>query len=196
MRPLSVIRHNRGYIGFSLILFVLGLLIGVVFFETLHGFLKQYLEKIQSLASGAKDDHLNLAWLIFKNNLLASFGLLVSGIFLSIFAINGIVLNGMVVGYALVLMGKTGQVPVWALVLLGILPHGVLEIPAFLLAGAMGIKLGYMWLRPIAGKSRWSSFRHAFAETLNVTPVIVGLLLGAAAMEGFVTPALLKWYMH
>ncbi|MFC4765910.1 stage II sporulation protein M [Effusibacillus consociatus] len=195
MRSISVIKENRGYVWFAFSLFVVGLLIGLVFFEPLHGFLKQYLRHLEQIAAEAKGDHLDLSLLLFKNNLTVSLVLLGSGVFLSILSIHLLVINGMVVGYALALMGQMGQAPVWALILFGILPHGVLEIPAFLIAGAMGIKLGYMWLRPMVGKTRWESFRYAFKEALLALPVIALLLVAAAAIEGFVTPVLLTWYM-
>ncbi|GAX88405.1 stage II sporulation protein M [Effusibacillus lacus] len=197
MKPFAVIRKNLGYLGFAFSLFVLGLLIGVIYFESLHELAKQFLQHIEKIADKAKNGgSMNLSWLLLKNNVIASLVLLIGGFFLSIFTIYGLVMNGLVVGYALVLMGKTAQVPIWALVAFGILPHGLLEIPAFLLSGAMGIKLGYMWLRPLPGRSRWRSVLYTIRESLYVLPVILALLLTAAVIEGFVTPILLKWYVQ
>lgn len=195
MRSISTIKENRGYVWFALSLFGLGVFAGVVFFHQLNELLQPYLEKIKRIAEQGNQDSYNLAVLLFQNNLKASLGLLLSGVFLSIFSIGGIVFNGMLVGYALALMAKAGQIPMWGLLLFGILPHGVLEIPAFLLAGAMGIKLGYMWLRPMVGKTRWKSFRYSLKEAIYVLPVIVLLLVVAAVIEGFVTPQLLSWYI-
>lgn len=196
MRSVSVIKENRGYVGFAFCLFVLGVLMGFAFQELLDEFMRKGMERISKLAAESKGSHLHLAMLLFANNVTVSMVILLSGVFFSVLSIYFIVMNGMLVGYALAFMGKMGQVPVWALALFGILPHGILEIPAFLLSGAMGIKLGYMWLRPLAGKTRWRSFLHAFGEAARAVPVIVLLLLAAAMIEGFVTPGLLMWYMR
>lgn len=195
MRTLSVIRSNRGFIWFTVILFIVGVLLGAAFPDALDQILKSQLEHIKNIASEAKGNSSKLASMIFFNNLRVSISLIVAGIFFSIFPVCAIALNGMVIGYLFARMGAAGGLSILAMLLFGIVPHGLFEIPAFILAGAMGIKLGYMWLRPVVGKTRWRSFLFAGRETLFVTPVIIVLLLAAAMIEGYVTPMLLNWYL-
>ncbi|BCJ87295.1 stage II sporulation protein M [Effusibacillus dendaii] len=195
MNAFKIMARNRGFFWFSFCLFIIGLLIGLVFFQQLHEKMQPLLQNIGQIAAGAKGNHLNLSLALLSNNVKASLVLIVSGIFLAILAIGGIVVNGIMVGYAVSMVGQTAAVPAWSLVVFGLLPHGVFEIPAFLLAGSMGIKLGYMWLRPMTGFTRWQSFRRAVGETLYLFPVILLLLVVAAGVEGFVTPKLLSWYV-
>jgi stage II sporulation protein M len=196
MKSFRIIRDNRGYVWFGGSLFVLGLLMGSISYEALQPLLQQSLEKIKEIAKDAQGDSLSMTLLLFKNNFTASIIMILSGVLLSIYPLIGLLMNGMVVGYVMALTAKTGQIPIWALVSFGILPHGILEIPAFLLAGAMGIKLGYMWLRPLVGKTRLQSVGSVFIEVLYVIPVIFVLLAAAAAIEGFLTPQLLNWYLE
>jgi stage II sporulation protein M len=195
MKALSIIQRNRSYIGFTVVLFITGLLLGLSFSEALDNILQSQIEHIKNLAAKAEGNPAKLASVIFVNNLKVSMLLIVTGIALSVFPIVMIMGNGMAIGYLFASFGDMGQVPIWAIIVFGIVPHGIFEIPAFILAGAMGIKLGYMWLRPLAGESRWSSFLYAGKESLRVLPFILVWLVIAASIEGFVTPELLRWYI-
>lgn len=195
MKTLSIIRNNRSYIGFTMLLFIAGLLLGLSFSEAFDELLKAQIEHIKNLAEKADGNSTKLATVIFLNNLKVSLLLLATGVLLSIFPIVMIMGNGMAIGYLFASFGGTVPVPLWAIIVYGIVPHGIFEIPAFILAGAMGIKLGFMWLRPLKGESRWNSFLYAGKESLRILPLILVLLVIAASVEGFVTPALLRWYM-
>ncbi len=77
----------------------------------------------------------------------------------------------------------------WKFLLAFVLPHGVLEIPAALLAGAAILELGMSLMRPQAQGSLGERWLRAFAEWARISlALIVPLLLAAAALEVFVTP--------
>lgn len=196
MKTFSIIKTNRGFVGFTLVIFIMGLLLGLSFPDALDQILKSQIEHIKNLASEADGSPAKLTWVILRNNVTVSLSFIVTGVALSVFPVMMVMVNGMAIGYLFAQWGMMSQVPVWAIIVYGILPHGIFEIPAFILAGAMGIKLGYMWLRPIPGKSRWNSFLHAGKETLGVLPLILVSLVLAALIEGFVTPMLLQWYIR
>jgi stage II sporulation protein M len=194
-QPPQIIRRNRNFIRLSAILVVVGLLLGIGFREPLQQFMQSQLEHIKNLAQQTNGTHSELAKVILLNNIKASVMLILFGVFFSLYPIFGLTVNGMVIGYLFASLNPAAGIPLWALIVFGILPHGILEIPAFILAGAMGIKLGYMWLRPIVGSSRWQSFAYAAKETLFLFPLILVMLVVAATIEGFITPELLSWYM-
>jgi stage II sporulation protein M len=71
-----------------------------------------------------------------------------------------------------------------------ILPHGIFEIPAFIIAGALGIQLAqslivewYEHTDTAAG-----AYRYARVFVMYVLP----LLVTAAAVEAFITPAVVQ----
>ncbi|MGQ0600319.1 MAG: stage II sporulation protein M [Anaerolineales bacterium] len=70
-----------------------------------------------------------------------------------------------------------------------ILPHGVLEIPAALLAGGSILRLGASIIAPPRGKTLGESWLLALADWAKVSlGLVLPLLLGAALLEAFVTP--------
>jgi len=81
------------------------------------------------------------------------------------------------------------------LLLAGILPHGVFELPAFLISVALGLKLGYHLIFPLPGHSRRASLRDIFKEISIVLPIIFIFLFLAALIEVFITPAVLAFFL-
>jgi uncharacterized membrane protein SpoIIM required for sporulation/ABC-type transport system involved in multi-copper enzyme maturation permease subunit len=70
-------------------------------------------------------------------------------------------------------------------------PHGLLEIPAILLSGAAILRLGASFAAPAKGKTISEAWLSALADWFKIMLVIVApLLLGAAALEVWVTPRL------
>ena len=100
---------------------------------------------------------------------------------LGTFAILGF--NGAVVGQAAGLFHAVGEAPrFWGL----ILPHGLLELSAVVIAGAAGLRLGWTLIDP-GDRSRAQAFAD---EGRRSIPVVLGLVLAfvaAGLIEGFVT---------
>lgn len=70
-----------------------------------------------------------------------------------------------------------------------ILPHGILEIPAALLAGGAILRLGTSIIAPPPGKTLGESWLWALADWAKVSVgLIVPMLLVAALLEAFITP--------
>ncbi len=70
-----------------------------------------------------------------------------------------------------------------------IIPHGILEIPALVLAGAAILRLGATLITPAHGKTIGEAWLIALADWLRIfVALVVPLLLGAAVLEVLVTP--------
>jgi len=77
-----------------------------------------------------------------------------------------------------------------------VLPHGILEIPAMIIAGAAILRLGATLSTPSSGKSIGAAFIIAFADLVKVLAFIVApLLLGAAFLEIYLTPTVVAWFL-
>jgi uncharacterized membrane protein SpoIIM required for sporulation/ABC-type transport system involved in multi-copper enzyme maturation permease subunit len=71
-----------------------------------------------------------------------------------------------------------------------ILPHGILEIPAAILVGAATINLGASLISPPPGKTVLDGWLMSLADWLKIfAGLVLPLLVGAAILEVFVTPA-------
>lgn len=80
-------------------------------------------------------------------------------------------------------------IPMARFLLALVVPHALLEIPAALAAGAVILELGMAAIRPGEQGSLGKRWLHALAEWARVgLGVVLPLLVGAAALEVFVTP--------
>jgi uncharacterized membrane protein SpoIIM required for sporulation len=125
----------------------------------------------------------NFATQVFLNNVRVGFLAFAAGALLCVFAVALLVWNGANIGVAGGLFTHVGQWDkFWGL----ILPHGMLEISAVIVAGAAGLRIGWSIIDP-GDRPRF----HAFVdEARRSGSVLVGLIAAfmlAAVVEGFVT---------
>ncbi|MGH8878578.1 MAG: stage II sporulation protein M, partial [Stackebrandtia sp.] len=71
-----------------------------------------------------------------------------------------------------------------------IAPHGLLEMSAFILAFAVGLRIGWSWISPAPGRTRGQSLAEAGRAGIVVALGLVAVLAIAGLIEGFVTPNL------
>jgi ABC-type transport system involved in multi-copper enzyme maturation permease subunit len=99
----------------------------------------------------------------------------------------------MLIGYFLGSMVTAGISPVLFFFAF-ILPHGVLEIPAIILAGAALLRLGATLAAPARGQTIGEAWLRSFADWARVmVGLVMPLLLGAAILEVMVTPRIAVW---
>ncbi len=78
--------------------------------------------------------------------------------------------------------------------LLGVLPHGVVEVPAIVLAAAAALRLGSIATRPPKGMSVSEAWLRALADVVKIgVGVVLPLLTLAAVLEVAVTPRVVQW---
>lgn len=100
----------------------------------------------------------------------------------------------MLVGYFATSAAAAGHSP-WTFLAAFVLPHGVLEIPAIILAGAIILRLGATLASPAKGRTLGEAWLLALADWGKiVVALILPLLLGAAVLEVFVTPRVVLWF--
>ena len=75
-----------------------------------------------------------------------------------------------------------------------VLPHGILEIPALIIAGAAILRLGATIASPAPGRTIGEAWLGAAADWAKVmVGLVLPLLLGAAALEVLLTPKVVYW---
>lgn len=132
--------------------------------------------------------------ILFLHNLTSSLQVIVFGLFLGIPALFSVIANGALVGAAAAGLAQQGFPPL-LFFLSGILPHGMFEIPAFLLSAAFGLKLGYHIVFPIPDKKRLQSLGLIFKEVGEALPLIIVFLAVAALIEVFLTPGIIQRFL-
>jgi stage II sporulation protein M len=132
-------------------------------------------------------DPITLAMKIFLNNLQACLLLFLGGASLALFTFFIIGMNGLVIGG---IMELIRQQQGFFYVIAGIVPHGIFEIPSFIISGALGLMLAEaLW-------AEWYGQASA-ADTASYlgkifVAVVVPLVALAAIVEAFITPAVIN----
>jgi uncharacterized membrane protein SpoIIM required for sporulation len=92
------------------------------------------------------------------------------------------------IGYITAASAGAGISPL-LLVLALVAPHGVLEVPAIILAGAAILRLGAVLAAPSPGRTIGEAWLYGLADWARVMiALVLPLLLGAAALEVLLTP--------
>ncbi len=74
--------------------------------------------------------------------------------------------------------------------LVGILPHGIFEIPALLIAGGLGLLLAEELYHELKGRGDAAQMAETLGRTFLL--IVIPLLAVAAIIESFITPQLLN----
>jgi stage II sporulation protein M len=134
---------------------------------------------------------------IFFNNAIKCVLVIFMGAVFGIVPFIFLIVNGMVLGFVVHLQTDIGR-SIYEVVVKGLLPHGVIELPVLIIACAFGLKFGINIMSTIGtsiGLKRketglsWDVF---MKQTLRVSIWSVILLLIAAAIESGITYRLLS----
>ena len=148
--------------------------------------LDQITEEYSVLASYGP---ITLFLLIFLNNTIKTFFMMMLGIFFGLTPILFLFANGYILGiFFFVIAQKTGSFSFF----LGTIPHGIIELPVVLMAAAYGLWLGHIFVQKLRnGKSIKRPLKKAYRVYLTR---FVPLFFIAAAIEVFITDSLLTFF--
>ena len=122
---------------------------------------------------------------IMTNNLSVSFVTFAGGILFGLGTFFVLFRNGMMLGVIGAACHQYGMsISLWSFVA----PHGSLELPAILIAGGAGFRLGYAMLFP--GALRWKdSVARGGMEATRLVSGVIPMLVVAGCLEGFFSPS-------
>jgi uncharacterized membrane protein SpoIIM required for sporulation len=122
---------------------------------------------------------------IMTNNLSVSFVTFAGGITFGLGTFFYLFVNGMMLGVIGAACHQYGMsLALWSFVA----PHGSLELPSILIAGAAGFRLGHAMLFP--GALRWKeSVARGGIEATRLVSGVIPLLVIAGCLEGFFSPS-------
>jgi uncharacterized membrane protein SpoIIM required for sporulation len=122
---------------------------------------------------------------IMTNNLSVSFITFAGGIVFGLGTFFSLYQNGMLLGIIGAACHQYGMsIPLWSFVA----PHGSLELPAIIIAGGAGFRLGYAMLFP--GNLRWKdSIAQGGLEATRLVSGVIPMLVVAGCLEGFFSPS-------
>jgi uncharacterized membrane protein SpoIIM required for sporulation len=188
-----VFQRNLRYVLVSLVILLAGALLGTVLTLARPEFMRQMLgpemvatierhqmwtQPVVALAPAAS------GW-IMTHNLSVCFVAFAGGIIFGLGPLYLMFFNGLLLGVLGVACQQHGMsLALWSFVA----PHGALELPAIIVSGAAGFRLGYGVLFP--GLYRWrDSLSTSGVEASRLVSGIIPLLVIAGSLEGFFSPS-------
>jgi stage II sporulation protein M len=120
-----------------------------------------------------------LFFTILLHNVMASIFILISGVIVGIIPTFAIGANGFLLG---VVYRQAAEVAGYWKAALNVLPHGVFELPALLIAASYGLWLGVTVVRKIRGKESTLRFNIEYAFR-RYFAIVFPLLIVAAGIE-------------
>ena len=174
---LNYLKKIRNYIFFSFLLFLIIAILGFqfpIFFRTeVIKLIAELIKKTEGLGT------VGLIRFIIANNIQSAFFGMALGIFLGIMPLIILVINGYILGFvASETSAVYGSSILWRL-----LPHGIFEIPAIMIAVGLGLRLGMFLF--ISKKKNWGEFRKWVIDSLRVfILIVIPLLVLAGIIEG------------
>jgi stage II sporulation protein M len=77
---------------------------------------------------------------------------------------------------------------------MGLLPHGIIEIPAFIIGQAAALSLGTMTMAAVFVKEKRPYLFQNLRKNLKYLGLVVLLLIFAAGIEAFITPSVISLF--
>ena len=175
------------FLSMSTSLFVLSLIAGMAMAAPtgMVPYVMEPLRRVAELLRGAPPPL--QAMLIFLNNALKALLNVLLGPLLGIYPLFFVLLNGFVLGTTISYFIQLGM----GHLLLALLPHGAIEIPAMLVSSAMGFRLAAVAIRRLLG-AKGLSLRSEVGRSLSVLGrYVIPALALAALVEVYVSGAML-----
>ena len=173
----NYLKDSKKFIWIVIWIFIASALIGFfipapeIISQKIFEFIKEILLKTDGMSQS------QLISFIFLNNVQSSFYGMIFGVFIGIFPIIFIAVNGYLLGFVANLAIQDGGIfSLWR-----IFPHGIFELPAVFISFALGLRIGVS----IFNRKKFRKFNENFISCLKVfVLIIIPLLIIAAIIEG------------
>jgi stage II sporulation protein M len=187
-------KGKNKYIVFAVFLFITGIVLGYLVFrynpELVMKNIQNLLGNILKIGRAMeKQNKLYITGLIFQNNIKALLFMMFGGVAFGLVPFLGILFNGFAVGTVMAMNFYHGRS--LAFFLAAMLPHGIMELPAIIIAAAFGLKTGAELIFP-GNRSRIELLKQNLQNSVLALGLLVPLLFIAAAVEAIITPYLAK----
>ncbi len=196
----TFLRDRLPLFTFVVIIFILGIIFGSVAVKTVDYDVKQslfsYFNDFMNSLNDLEYDHHSLVsesirFNLFNIAIIWAFGI---SVFLMPFITLLIFFKGFVLGFTVgFLVSEYGYKGI-IIALTAIFPQNILIIPAYILAGVMGIYLSLRIIKYYRGIERLN-FQHFLKYSFDMA-VLAFILFGGSVMETYISPYLFKFVLR
>jgi len=169
-------------------LFALGMALGLAMPDNTADVLAEDLAALEKLAGLMGPFKISTVVFIFFKNVSA---LLLSFVFsplLCLVPVLALTVNGWLLSFVSATVIKQESV---GILLAGLLPHGVFEIPALIIGEAAALSFGTMAIIALVSRERRGRLSLNLKQNIRYMVLAFALLLPAAVIETYITPLLL-----
>ncbi|AJE52281.1 stage II sporulation protein M [Paenibacillus polymyxa] len=194
------LRTTRRLILIAALFFCASIVVGWLSTGVIQAMLAQQMEGLGGVAQRLQNsEHPQWSFFvfIFFNNAIKCVLVIYTGALFGIVPFIFLIVNGMVLGFVVHLQTDMGR-SMYEIVVKGLLPHGVIELPVLIIACAFGLKFGVNIISTLGTsiglkrKGTGPSWEVFLKQTLTVSIWSVIFLFIAAAIESGITYSLLS----
>jgi len=179
--------NYRRWIIIAILLFGIGIVFGLATPDSIANLFSKELTALEEFSGMLAPFKVSTVIFIFIKNALA---LLVSFAFSPIFCLVPI-LTLSVNGWLLALVSSMiVEEKSLGFVLAGLLPHGIIELPALVIGEAAALSFGAMAIVALFRKEKGNLLPASLKQNLKYLSIALALLLPAAIIETYITPLL------
>ncbi len=169
--------------------FVIGIAAGVALPGEVGGWLSDDLAALKELSALLGPFKISTAIFIYTKNLTTLWVSFILSPILCLVPLLSLALNGFLLSFVAVAVIE--QKSLWYL-LAGILPHGILELPALIIGEGVAIIFGVVTVGSIFSENMRGLWVKTLKESLKYLIIASALLLPAAFIETYITPLLIR----
>lgn len=187
-QTIRVMRY-RWWILVSLCLFGIGIGIGLLVPSGLEELLSEELVALGQLSSIFEPYQVTTALFILLKNISTLIFTFMFSPILCLVPILALTFNGLLISFVAVLVLQQESI---GFLLAGLLPHGIIEIPALIIGEAAALSFGASLILALFKKESREHLYSNIKRDLKYLGLACALLLPAAIIETYLTPLLLK----
>ena len=170
-------------------IFMLGIVLGLAMPDAIADLLAEDLAALGELGAALEPFQLTTAAFIFLKNVSALLFSFILSPILCLAPITALAVNGWLLAFVSVTVLEQYSL---GFLLGGLLPHGILELPALVIGEAAALSTGAMVIMAVVSRQKRGQLKLHLMRVARYLMLAFALLLPAAIIETYITPLLLR----
>jgi len=180
----------RWWLIIAIALFAIGVAFGLADPFNIASLVSDELTGLEELGGFLTPFSFTMFIFIFLTNVITLIFSFAFGAVFCIVPVVTLLVNGWIVGLVSVIITERESL---GYVLAGLLPHGVIELPAFFIGEAAALSMAVVLITALFKKEKRGLLLPSLRQNLKYLALAVGLMLPAAAIETYLTPMLVGY---
>ncbi len=181
--------NYRRWVFVAVAIFAIGLVLGLATPSGIAGLISEEITLLEELGGILAPSSIFTLVFILINNVVAVLVSFFLSPILCLMPILSLTINGCLLSFVAASVAQEESI---GFVLAALLPHGIVELPALIMAQAAALSFGAMAMMALVKKEKRKLLLPNFKKNLRYLLIALALLVLAAIIETYVTPLLLR----